>query len=348
MKKTLSLFLARNREFIRDKASLSWNLVFPVLMIIGFVFAFSDENKPLFKVGYLEPTQAISGKSIPSDKPINYPIKYPHIQWIPFTDLKTGITRVKHHQIDLMIELNNSANKAPKYWVNTDSRQGQFLEKLLLDSGINPSLKQSVSGRAVRYIDWVLPGVLGMNIMFGGLFGVGYVIVRYRKNGVLKRLQATPINAFQFLAAQIASRLIIVMGIAIAIFIGCDIFLDFLMLGSYFDLFVIAVLGSMCLISIGLLAASRTDSEELAGGLLNALSWPMMFLSGVWFSLEGAHPAMKQLADWLPLTHMVNAAREIMINGTELGQLTTELWILSAMTLFFLSLSSVLFRWNKN
>lgn len=344
MKKTLSLFLARNREFMRDKASLSWNLVFPLLMIIGFVFAFSDDNKPLFKVGYLEPAVINSEASEMVRDPVSYPLKHPHIQWIPFADLKTGITRVKHHQIDLMIEL----KKVPRYWVNSDSRQGIFLEQLLLDTGIDPSLKQQVTGKQVRYIDWVLPGVLGMNIMFGGLFGVGYVIVRYRKNGVLKRLQATPVNAFQFLAAQVASRLIIVMGIAVIIFIGCDLFLDFLMLGSYIDLLIIGTLGSMCLISIGLLAASRTDSEELAGGLLNALSWPMMFLSGVWFSLEGAHPAMKQLADWLPLTHMVHAAREIMINGTELGQLTTEIWILSAMTLFFLSLASVLFRWNRN
>jgi ABC-type multidrug transport system permease subunit len=344
MKKTLSLFRARNREFIRDKASLSWNLVFPFLMIIGFVFAFSDDNKPLFKVGYLEPAITNSETTKTARAPASHPLKHPYIQWIPFTDLKTGITRVKHHQIDLMIEL----KAAPRYWVNTNSRQGVFLEQLLLDAGIDPALRQPVSGRAVRYIDWVIPGVLGMNIMFGGLFGVGYVIVRYRKNGVLKRLQATPVNAFQFLAAQVASRLIIVVGIAIVIFIGCDIFLDFMMLGSYIDLLFIATLGSMCLISIGLLAASRTDSEELAGGLLNALSWPMMFLSGVWFSLEGAHPVMKHLADWLPLTHMVTAAREIMINGTELRQLTTEIWILSAMTLFFLSLAAVLFRWNRN
>ena len=339
MKKTLSLFLARNREYIRDKASLSWNILFPVLMIIGFVFAFSDENKPLFKVGYLE----TSTHSHSTEKALNYPLKHPYIKWIPFTQLEAGITRVQHHQIDLMIEL----KAEPKYWINSDSRQGVFLEQLLLSSGVDPALKQPVTGKPVRYIDWVLPGVLGMNIMFGGLFGVGYVIVRYRKNGVLKRLQATPVNAFQFLAAQVASRLFIVVGIAAIIFIGCDFFLDFLMLGSYIDLLVITALGSICLISVGLLASSRTDSEELAGGLLNALSWPMMFLSGVWFSLDGAHPALQHLANWLPLTHMVNAAREIMINGTELHQLSTEIWILSTMTLFFLSLASILFRWNK-
>ncbi|MBL4583892.1 MAG: ABC transporter permease [Pseudomonadales bacterium] len=344
MKKTLSLFLVRNREFIRDKASLSWNLVFPLLMIIGFVFAFSGDNKPLFKVGYLEPTPTNSETTNSGRGPVHYPLNHPYIQWIPFTELETGINRVKHHQIDLLVEL----TAQPRYWINSDSRQGVFLEQLLGDAGVDSALKQPVTGRPVRYIDWVLPGILGMNIMFGGLFGVGYVIVRYRKNGVLKRLQATPVNAIQFLAAQIASRLIIVVGIAIIIFVGCDIFLDFLMLGSYIDLLIITILGAMCLISIGLLAASRTDSEELAGGLLNSLSWPMMFLSGVWFSLEGAHPAMKQLADWLPLTHMVHAAREIMINGTPLGELTSEIWILSAMTLFFLCLASILFRWNKN
>ena len=175
MKRTLSLFLARNREFIRDKASLSWNLIFPILMIIGFVFAFSDNDKPLFQIGYLEPESASA---------TDFPLAYPYIQWIPFTALETGITRVKHHQIDMMIEL----KATPRYWINSDSRQGVFLERLLANTGIDSALKQPVTGRPVRYIDWVLPGILGMNIMFGGLFGVGYVIVRYRKNGVLKRL----------------------------------------------------------------------------------------------------------------------------------------------------------------
>ena len=146
--------------------------------------------------------------------------------------------------------------------------------------------------------------------MFSCLFGVGYVIVRYRKSGVLKRLKATPLRAIEFLAAQVVSRLWLVVAVTTVVFVGTHQFLDFVMRGSFLLLFTVLVLGAVCLISLGLLVAARTSSEELAGGLLNLLSWPMMVMSGVWFPLEGAHPYIKSApyinaaAQVLPLTHL--------------------------------------------
>jgi ABC-2 type transport system permease protein len=150
--------------------------------------------------------------------------------------------------------------------------------------------RSTVSGRSVGYVDWLVPGVLGMNMMFSCLFGVGYVIVRYRKNGFLKRLNATPLKAFEFILAQVTSRLMLIMSVTTLVFIGTHFLIGFYMSGSYLALLLVAVLGACSMISLGLLIAARVASEEFAGGLLNMLSWPMMFLSGVWFSLEGAHP----------------------------------------------------------
>ena len=93
-----------------------------------------------------------------------------------------------------------------RYWVNTDSPKGYVVEKLLRAEHPAPSAKP-VTGAAVRYVDWLFPGILGMNMMFSCLFGVGYVVVRYRKSGFLKRLHATPLTAFEFLSAQVLSRL---------------------------------------------------------------------------------------------------------------------------------------------
>ena len=144
-------------------------------------------------------------------------------------------------------------------------------------------------------MDWLVSGLLSMNMMFSALFGVGYNLVRYRKNGVLKRLKATPLRAFEFLTAQVVSRLILIMSVFTVVYQGSDYFLRFQRLGSLLDLYLIFALGSACLISLGLVVAARVTSEELAGGVLNMLSWPMMFLSGVWFSLEGAPKALR---DW--------------------------------------------------
>ena len=105
-------------------------------------------------------------------------------------------------------------------------------------------------------------------------------------------------------------------------------------------------LGAFCMISLSTVVASRIQSEELAEGLVNLLTWPMMFFSGVWFSLEGTNPTLQKVAQVFPLTHIVNGARAIMIDGAHLSSLGQPLWILTAMSLAFLTLGSALFKWN--
>jgi ABC-2 type transport system permease protein len=105
-------------------------------------------------------------------------------------------------------------------------------------------------------------------------------------------------------------------------------------------------LGSISMISIGMVIAARTASEELAGGILNLISWPMMFLSGVWFSLEGAHPLMQKFALILPLTHVTEAAREIMIDGAGLAQVSDHLLVLAVTSIVLLLIGAKIFRWE--
>jgi ABC-type multidrug transport system permease subunit len=206
--------------------------------------------------------------------------------------------------------------------------------------------RQTVSGRPLRYVDWVLPGVLGMNIMFSSLWGVGWVIVRYRKNGVLRRLQATPLSAFEFLAAQVLSRLAVVLSASILVYLGADVLLDFVMRGSYLALLLIYVSGALCFISLGLLVASRLRTEELADGILNLLSWPMLLLSGVWFSMEGTNPVAQAFSQIFPLTHLVDAARRVMVDGAGVMQVLPELALLVGSSALLLALSARLFRWD--
>jgi ABC-2 type transport system permease protein len=209
-----------------------------------------------------------------------------------------------------------------------------------------PFEKQVVSGRVIRYIDWVIPGILSMNMMFSALFGVGYVIVRYRKNGMLKRLKATPVTAFEYLTAQVVSRLMLIMIVTAFVFFGTNYFLHFAMYGSYFSLFFVFALGAVSMISLGLLIAARIKSEETAGGLLNMISWPMMFLSGVWFSLEGASPVMQKIAEIFPLTHVTAAARAIMVEGAGLMDVTYHIGVLVLESIVFLIIGAWAFRWD--
>jgi ABC-2 type transport system permease protein len=329
----LAVLRARNKEFLRDHAALGWNLLFPFFIVAGLAFAFSGESIDLYKVGVHGTASAQTTTAA------FFSTKY--IDFIPENDLKRAITKVERHQLDMLVD-----RATGRYWINGSSPRGYLLERVLRGSGGAAMSKQTVSGREIRYVDWVVPGVLAMNMMFSALYGVGYVIVRYRKNGVLKRLRATPLTAFEFLAAQVVSRLWLIMAITIAVYAGADFFIDFSMFGSYLDLLVVFALGAVSVISLGLVLASRTASEELAGGLLNLISWPMMFLSGVWFSLEGVNPIVQKLSLIFPLTHLIKAARAIMIDGAGLTDVMPQLVTLAVMSAVFLLLGAMAFRWE--
>ena len=335
IKRFFAVFKARNIEFFRDKSSLGWNLFFPVLLLVGFSLIFSGDGRPAYKVGWLEKINNSQEQTLEeSFKNTRY------IDFISYKDIEIAKTKLSRHSIDLVIDTQNK-----QYWVNDESTKSYLVEKIFSDKLGNYE-RFKTKGKKIRYVDWVLPGILGMNMMFSCLFGVGYVIVRYRKNAVLKRLKATPLSAFEFVSAQLFSRLFIVMFMSTVVFSGCNLIFNFFMLGSYFDLFIIGAVGAFCLISLGLLVASRSKSEELIGGLLNASSWPMMMLSGVWFSLEGAPSALKILADFLPLTHLVAGARAILTEGATLGDISYHVNCLLLMSAIFLSLGAYFFSWN--
>jgi ABC-2 type transport system permease protein len=329
IKRMLILIHSRNKEFYRDKGSLSWAIIFPILAILGCYLAFSNKPDALFTVGIIHNTS------------FNNVFDPNYTKTISYQNKKKALQRINQHQLDVLIDYNDA-----KFWINDHSGRGLFLAKMI-SLQLPDFKKQTLQGYNIRYIDWVLPGILGMNIMFGALFGAGYVIVRYRKNGVLKRLQATPLSSFEFLLAQVLSRLLIIISANSVIFTGSVFLLDLTMKGSYFNLFIITLLGTSTLISLGLLMSSRTESEELAGGLLNLTTWPMMFLSGVWFSLDSAPQWLQQISLVSPLTHLLQAGREIMLHGASLMSLKFEILSMIAMLCLFLSLSAYLFRWHK-
>ena len=326
------LVRARNIEYFRDRSTFGWNFLFPVLLVVVLFFAFQGGQSLDYKVGI---------DRGPGDEPLPF-LELPFVDVSILEDLSLAQTRVQRHSLGLLISMEQG-----KYWINPDSAHGFYLEQALVRHMGQWSLERSeLGGKAVRYIDWVIPGVLAMNILFSTLWGIGYVIVRYRRYGVLKRLSATPARAYEFLAAQMISRLWVVLASNLIIFLGLDFFLDFRVVGSYFDLFIIFVVGSLCLMSIALLVASRVRSDELAGGLLNVLSWPMMFVSGLWFPIEDGSPGLIAFSKILPLTHVTSAARSVMLDGLPLSALGFEIGALALTTVVALALGSWLFRWQ--
>ena len=216
----------------------------------------------------------------------------------------------------------------------------------MLESTESRSLTRGEAhGEAIRYVDWVFPGILGMNMMYSALWGVGYVVVRYRQSGYLRRLKATPLTKFEFLSAQVLSRLLVTLTASTIIFFGTHLILDYKMVGSSFLLLLIMLLGGLAMITMGLAVACRTESNEFANGLLNAVTFPMLLLSEVWFSLDGSPEWIQYFAQALPLTHVLQAARAVMLDNAGITDISIHLLVLVLFCLIGMATSIKLFKW---
>jgi ABC-type multidrug transport system permease subunit len=337
MKQFYAMVYARTMEFIRDRGSFFWSLLFPLVLVFGFAFAFSGNGNALFKVGIYG--QAGSSSGFMSIEQAQF-IRYDRASADGV--LARVLDRLRRHEIDLVIDFD-----ARSYWLNEKGKNASLLRRLLASDAETTGFSENrVSGEPIRYVDWLVPGVIGMNMLFSCLFGVGFVIVRYRKNGVLKRLKATPVSAFGFVSAQALSRFIIVLLTSMTVFFGTNAFLHFMMKGSWLNLLLVTSLGIVSMISLGLVFAARFRSEELANGIMNLLTFPMLGLSGVFFSLEGSPPILRTIADFFPLTHVTQGMRDIMLEGAGFAQLAPHLVFLGLFSAGALALSAALFKWE--
>jgi ABC-2 type transport system permease protein len=332
IKRLAAVWHARNLEFVRDRSTLFFTLLLPIALVVGMSFVFGGRERPLFKVGVIAAV---------IDKQAHPFLSERYVEFVPVTDQAAGVQKVTHQQIDLLLDLHG----APRYWVNTDSPKGYIVEKLLLACAAGAH-REPVTGAAVRYVDYLFPGILGMNMMFSCLFGVGYVVLRYRKSGFLKRLHATPLTAFEFLTAQVLSRLCLILFVTGVLYTGIGTIIHFHRAGSALLLILVAVLSALSMVAMGLTIAARFSSEELVGGLLNLLTWPMMLLSGVWFSLEGSPKWVQWFAGIFPLTHVLDAARAVMIDGAGVADIVPDLIYLASTALVFLAVGAWSFRWR--
>jgi len=339
MKKFWAVFVARNLEFFRDRSTLIFNLVFPILLLLGFAYAFPGGGGTTFKIGTIgSPPPAGSAADAAF-------LHYRYMQFVAYDSLEVPLGRLAHHQLDMVIDFSRD-----EYYVNDASANGYVLERMLAPSGAAGGgavfAKKTVSGAPIRYVDWVVPGIIGINIMFGSLSGVGFVIVRYRRNGVLKRFKATPLSAFEFVSAQVLSRFFIVAFLSLVVFAGTDLVLHFRMAGSWALLVLVNALAVLCTIALGLVFSSRIRSEEVAGGIMNLITWPMMILSGVFFSLEGSPRALQMVSRAFPITYYIEASRAVMLDGVGFARIAGDIGVLAAMTLAFLAAAAALFKWE--
>jgi ABC-2 type transport system permease protein len=247
------------------------------------------------------------------------------------------------------------------YAASGDPAQAQVAQGLLLQAvgqalftpggggapaGFEPPLRfEAVESRDLGYIDFLVPGIVGMTIMQLGLFGVAFGFVQLKRTGALRRLFATPTSPAYFLSAQVLSRLII--GVAqVAILFGVGIWFGLQMFGDYLTLLVIVLIGSAIFLAVGFAIAGWAKNEDQAAPVANLVSLPMMFLSGVFFPREAMPDFLADITQFMPLTYVNEALRAIVNEGAGLLSLGSQLLGMGIWAAITFVLAVVMFRWE--
>jgi ABC-2 type transport system permease protein len=213
-------------------------------------------------------------------------------------------------------------------------------------AGLAPPLRfESVESRDLGYIDFLVPGIIGMTIMQLGLFGVAFGFVQLKRTGALRRLFATPTSPAYFLSAQVLSRLIIGF-VQVAILFGVGLWFGLQMFGDYLSLAVIVLIGSAIFLAVGFAIAGWAKNEDQAAPVANLVSLPMMFLSGVFFPRDAMPEFLAGITQFMPLTYVNEALRGIVNSGATLFSLGPQLLGMGVWAVITFILAVRMFRWE--
>jgi ABC-2 type transport system permease protein len=335
------LILCRFREFVREPEVIFWVFGFPVLLAVGLGIAFRDRPPEQIFVAVMEHSDA--------SKVLDQLRKIPAVQAqiVTPTEAKRALRLGK-------VALIVVPGKSYEYRFDP-TRPDSLLARTLVDDALQKEAgrqdyietrQQAVTEPGARYIDFLIPGLLGMNLMGGGMWGVGFVLVDMRMKRLLKRLIATPMRKTDFLLSIIASRLALMIAeIVLLLLVGYFVF-GMIIQGSIATIVMVALLGSMCFTGMGLLVASRASKIETVSGLMNLVMLPMYVLSGVFFSAERFPTVFQPLIQALPLTALNDALRSVILEGANLASQWWEVAIISAWGLASFLLAYRWFRWN--
>ena len=207
-------------------------------------------------------------------------------------------------------------------------------------------LEQAASEPGARYIDFLIPGLLGMNLMNSGMWGMGFAVVDMRQRKLLKRFVATPMRRFDFLAAMSSSRLALML-LELVLLLGFGVIAFHMrVLGSWFSILVISSLGALTFGGIGLLSAVRAQKIETISGLINAIMMPLWICSGVFFSYERFPAGVQPLIRALPLTALNDALRSVILEGAPLHAQASRLLVMALWCTVSFALAVKWFRWT--
>lgn len=339
----LQLVLANLKAFLREPEAIFWTYGFPLLMVIGLGIAFSSSSAQSVQFDVVEGPAAPKVVAAVAKNPGFKVQVNPRAQAL--ARLRTNRTPVVVAPFDqggyeYYFDPSNPESKAARSAVD-DALQRAAGRK---DAFVSKEVRVEAPGS--RYVDFLVPGLIGMNIMGGGMWGIGFVLVDMRIKKLLKRLLATPLRRPHFLLSIVGTRLVFFIPEAFFLLLFAYLIFHVPIRGSIFAIAAMAFLGSLAFSGLGLLAASRAQRIETISGIMNVVMLPMWLASGIFFSSERFPDFMQPAIQALPLTQLNNGLRAVILEGHSLFSQALPIGILLAWAAVSFTLALKWFRWG--
>ena len=333
------LTLLRFREFIREPEAVFWGFAFPVLLSVGLGIAFRDQLPQPVHIAAVTPQLAQALKRDPL---------------LAVDELSPEAARIALRNGKVLLVAEPGPNASVIYHYddsNPEARNARFVTDQAIQVAAGRADPVTTSNDLVRepgsrYIDFLVPGMVGMGIISNAIWGLGFAIVDARRRKLMKRIVATPMPRHYYLLSFLFWRMILLpFEVGIPVSFGVLAF-GVPLRGSLLEMAFLCILGSLSFSAVGLLIASRARTIEAASGLTNLVMMPMWVLSGVFFSADRFPAFTQPFIKALPLTALNEALRANMLQGASLGQVVPQLTVLGVCLMVCFVLALKLFRWR--
>jgi ABC-type multidrug transport system permease subunit len=360
----VELTLARLREFLREKEAVFWVFVFPVLLAFALGIAFRNTAPETLKIAVEATDQArLDGASRASQVAAALS-KASGLQGVVQTPEQAAAS-LRTGKVALIVRLPSGPDgeaalgpgkTAQRFdYVFDPTRPESRIARLSVDDALQRSAgradvasvgEEKVTEPGARYIDFLIPGLIGMNLMGSGLWGLGFAVVQARTRKLLKRFAATPMRRSHYLLSFMLSRLVFLALEVVAVVVFAWLAFGVSVHGRIVDLAAVALIGSLTFAGIGLLVASRPKTIEGVSGLMNLVMLPMWLLSGTFFSASRFPDFLQPAIKALPLTALNDSLRSVMNDGATLAASWSAIAIMLGWGLISFALALRLFRWQ--
>jgi ABC-2 type transport system permease protein len=338
------LVLVRVREFMREPEAVFWTFIFPVLMAGGLGIAFKSRPAEVTRVAVLQtgPTADSLAARLGQDSALA----------VQVLDDSAAARQLRTGRVAMVVVA--ASGRALEYRYD-DTRPEGIIARRVVDDAVQrlagrtdpvTTTEAHIRERGSRYIDFLVPGLLGMSLMGSGIWGIGFSIVDARRRRLLKRLVATPMSRGAYLASFVCSRFLVLV-LEVGVLLGFSVLaFGVPVRGAAGTLVLVCVLSALAFGAIGLMVAARPRTIEGASGLMNLVMVPMWVFSGIFFSSARFPAAIQPLVQALPLTAVNDALRANLLEGAGLVQLAPELAVVAAWLIGSFVIALKLFRWT--